>query len=249
MDDPALIPGEVNDLVAVVADQEVLLKEAIGNLMQTAHPIALRAVEVPGVGDVTIGRILAEIDIERCDYPPFKFAGYAPGSDRMRKGELDERTGRRQRGEKRPYNARLRSRLYVQGERLLMTGIGEIKRRAVPGLEADDRAAAWNGLAWSERHGLGMRYGEIGRTPDDRPMYYYAVDYLRRREHTEAETHWASDAHRHADAMRIMMKLFLSHLWEQWREVEGLPAPKPYANAILAHAGYISPQERGWPGD
>lgn len=44
-----------------------------------------------------------------------------------------------------------------------------------------------------------------------------------------------SPRHAHNRAFRHMIKLFLSHLWQTWREAEGLPAPEPYAFAILKH--------------
>lgn len=41
----------------------------------------------------------------------------------------------------------------------------------------------------------------------------------------------------HIDAMakRKSVKIFLSHLWETWRKMEGLPTPEPYAIAKLGH--------------
>lgn len=41
--------------------------------------------------------------------------------------------------------------------------------------------------------------------------------------------------HAHNRAFRHMIKLFLSHFWQTWREAEGLPAPAPYAFGILKH--------------
>ncbi len=41
--------------------------------------------------------------------------------------------------------------------------------------------------------------------------------------------------HAHNRAFRHMIKLFLSHFWQTWREAEGLPAPEPYAFAVLKH--------------
>lgn len=49
-------------------------------------------------------------------------------------------------------------------------------------------------------------------------------------------------AHIHAMAQRKMVKVFLSHLWEEWRKLEGLPVTKPYAIAILNHSKYIEAQ-------
>ncbi|MBA7621339.1 hypothetical protein ES703_28699 [subsurface metagenome] len=41
--------------------------------------------------------------------------------------------------------------------------------------------------------------------------------------------------HAHNRAFRHMIKLFLSHFWQTWREALGLLAPAPYAFAILNH--------------
>jgi len=43
-------------------------------------------------------------------------------------------------------------------------------------------------------------------------------------------------AHVHARTKRKMVKLFLSHLWEAWRQLENLPTPKPYVAEYLGHA-------------
>jgi len=40
-------------------------------------------------------------------------------------------------------------------------------------------------------------------------------------------------------ARRKMVKIFLSHLWEKWRKMEGLPSPKPYIFEIGGHTDYI----------
>ena len=69
---------------------------------------------------------------------------------------------------------------------------------------------------------------------------YYEY-YLREKErHSELPARWA-----HNRAFRHMIKIFLSHFWQTWREAEGLPAPEPYAFAILKHpSGHlISPSE------
>jgi len=59
---------------------------------------------------------------------------------------------------------------------------------------------------------------------------YYEY-YLRQKEvHSSL-----SPAHCHNRAFRHMIKLFLSHLWQTWREAEGLSAPSPYAFGILKH--------------
>lgn len=53
--------------------------------------------------------------------------------------------------------------------------------------------------------------------------------------------------HRHRAAMRKMIKVWLSHLWEVWRKLEGLPVRNIYAQDKLGHNHYIKPQDYGWP--
>jgi len=45
----------------------------------------------------------------------------------------------------------------------------------------------------------------------------------------------------HLMALRKTVKLFLSHLWLVWRELEGLPVSKPYALEKGGHSTYIEP--------
>jgi hypothetical protein len=53
--------------------------------------------------------------------------------------------------------------------------------------------------------------------------------------------------HRHMAALRKVIKLFLSHLWVQWRAIEGLPVTEPYALDKLGHKHLKTSQEYGWP--
>lgn len=237
MDDPSLIPGNLAGLPEQVEIWEGKLTEDLETLMKDAQPIAIQAMAVPGVGPTTIARILAEIDIYLAEYPSslHKFAGFAPGFDKMRKGELDEETGRRKRGNKRAYNARLKTACRVQADSLMKMGIGAIKKAAFPGLEADERKERWDALSPRQKHNLALKHGRD----------LYARDYLKRRVQTE-DRGWTND-HIHSDALRIMIKLFLSHLWERWRMLEGLPTERPYiVNGSNGH-NYIAPEERGWP--
>ena len=53
-----------------------------------------------------------------------------------------------------------------------------------------------------------------------------------------------SEGHVHNRAVRLTVKLFVSHLWEKCRELEGLPAgPQAYAFQVLGHSleVYIPP--------
>ena len=53
----------------------------------------------------------------------------------------------------------------------------------------------------------------------------------------------ACKGHIHAMAKRKTVKLFLSHLWQRWRQLEGLPLRPPYVMEYLGHTGNISPEE------
>lgn len=70
------------------------------------------------------------------------------------------------------------------------------------------------------------------------PYYEY---YLKQKDiHSALPT-----AHCHNRSFRHMIKLFLSHFWQTWREAEGLPAPLPYVFEILNHpeGHLITPQD------
>lgn len=51
-------------------------------------------------------------------------------------------------------------------------------------------------------------------------------------------------AHIHAMAQRKMIKIFLQHLWINWRELEGLSTNMPYVIDIGGHSDYIQPSDK-----
>ncbi len=48
------------------------------------------------------------------------------------------------------------------------------------------------------------------------------------------KTFW-NPGHLDNRALRKVIKIFLSHLWQEWRSLEGLEVTKPYASTILGH--------------
>jgi len=50
--------------------------------------------------------------------------------------------------------------------------------------------------------------------------------------------------HAHNRAKRKAVKIFLSHLWMEWRKVEGLEITEPYVYAILKHSKKIKPKKK-----
>ncbi len=117
MDDD--VPEALKINLGRLRDMEQEANQVIKNMAKDAPEIWQQALEVKGVGEITLTRIMAEIDINRAEYPSslHKFAGFAPGYDRMEKGEKEN--GRRKRGAKRPYNARLRVSCRVLGDSFL----------------------------------------------------------------------------------------------------------------------------------
>jgi hypothetical protein len=75
-------------------------------------------------------------------------------------------------------------------------------------------------------------YGEV---------YYQAKEYYEIK-HPE----WTLK-HRHFASMGKMMKMFLAHLWLEWRKEKGLETRDLYVQEHLGHEHYRTAQEFGWP--
>jgi transposase len=88
-------------------------------------------------------------------------------------------------------------------------------------------------------------------------LYLVATSFLRsnspyRRIYDSAREYYAANrqdwtkGHQHQAAMRKMTKIFLSHLWQTWRELDGLPVTAPYVHDRLGHDSVFEPVEFGW---
>jgi hypothetical protein len=75
----------------------------------------------------------------------------------------------------------------------------------------------------------------------------YRQVYDSAREYYNANRPDWTKAHCHNAAMRKMSKVFLAHLWLEWRKLEGLPTRSLYVEERLGHEHIIAPQEFGWP--
>ena len=76
----------------------------------------------------------------------------------------------------------------------------------------------------------------------------YRHIYERARVKYEEEERYAdwTKAHRHMAALRKVKKLFLAHLWECWRDIEGLPIREPYILENGEHTTKYEPRDYGW---
>jgi len=52
--------------------------------------------------------------------------------------------------------------------------------------------------------------------------------------------------HQHLRGLRKMIKMFLSHLWEKWRTLEGLETRKAYVIEVLGHTHIHEAKDYGW---
>ena len=69
---------------------------------------------------------------------------------------------------------------------------------------------------------------------------------IRAQESEDPKKEWPP-IRQHKMATRRMVKVFLSHLYVQWRTLEGLPVRKPYVHEKLGHTSYHKPEDFGWP--
>ncbi|KPL72238.1 hypothetical protein ADN00_15585 [Ornatilinea apprima] len=69
------------------------------------------------------------------------------------------------------------------------------------------------------------------------------------RQYYEANRKDWTKAHIHNAALRKMVKVFLAHLWNEWRILEGLPTKPLYVNEKLGHTTEFLPEEFGWKTD
>jgi len=74
----------------------------------------------------------------------------------------------------------------------------------------------------------------------------YRAEYDRAKAYYQEHRPEWTKLHIHRAAQRKMVKLFLSHLWERWRQLEGLPTRVPYVLERLGHTTYRPPELYGW---
>ena len=74
----------------------------------------------------------------------------------------------------------------------------------------------------------------------------YRKIYDEAREADAKSEHPLKDGHAHNRALRKMIKVWLSHLWEHWRKMEGLPVREIYVIEKLGHTHYTKPEDFGW---
>jgi hypothetical protein len=74
---------------------------------------------------------------------------------------------------------------------------------------------------------------------------YRIVYDVAREKYDTAHPEW-SKGHQNDAARRKLIKVFLSHLWEVWRKLEGLPTRRLYVQEKLGHTTIHKPEDFGW---
>lgn len=166
-------------------------------------------VGIKGIGSHTAAKLLALFDDVGAYATISKFWMFSGW------GLRDGRIVRCQRGEKSPYNRRLKAECFLVGEsfikqktpvyREIYDAEKERQRRLHPAVVCRECGCVW---------------GECGSKRKHHKMF--------------------NDGHLHNRARRKMIKVFLSHLWQVWRESEGLPVSEPYVQAIGGHQNIVA---------
>lgn len=186
------------------------------DIYSTASEVGRWSRSIVGIGPVIAAGLIAHIDIEKCPTVGhiWSFAGLNP-------------TRTWAKGEKRPWNAELKTLCWKIGESFVK----------VKGNEADTY-----GKIYDQRKAYELARNERGEYAQQAQLILEAKRF---KGDTKAKGAYEKgrlpDGHVHARAKRYAVKLFLAH----WHEVAyrahfGTSPPLPYAIAILGHAHHLA---------
>ncbi len=207
-------PGE---LLSFFAGQHRVLENNIKRALDiytSNHVIGRWLKSITGIGPVIAAGLLAHIDIRKAPTcgAIWRFAGLDPSATWGK-------------GEKRPWNARLKVLCWKIGESFVK----------VSGNDSDVY-----GKVWRARKEQETRKNEAGEYADQAKAILAAKKIGKDTEAYKAlSVGKLPPGQIHARAKRYAVKLFLSHLFEVWRKHEGLEAPEPYCFAHLGHVHKI----------
>lgn len=199
-------------------DLENQIKRAL-DAYSGAHPVGTWAREQQGIGPVIAAGLLAHFDIRKAPTNGhfWSFAG------------LDPRTEWKK-GEKRPYNAALKTLCWKIGESFVKVSGNEDAFYAQLYVQRKKEETEKNEQgAFAEQAKLKLEKFNIGKTTD--AYKAYSIGKL-------------PPAHIHARAKRYAVKRFLSDLHYVWFMQEyGKEPPAPYSIAHLNHAHWVKPSK------
>lgn len=213
--------GEPHEVISWVMDQSATLENQIKRALARfvkARQIGRWMTSITGIGPVISAGLIAHIDIKLAKTCGniWNFAGLNPGVKWEKKS-------------KRPWNAKLKTLCaFKLGESFVKVSnnpkdiYGHIYRARKDEYEKRNDAGEYK-----EQAAASLTEKKFKKTTEA----YKALIAGR-----------LPQAQIHARARRIAVKLFLSHLFERWYELEYNERPeRPYAQAILNHGHYIEP--------
>jgi hypothetical protein len=211
---------EPNSVLNWLGDQNAVLEEQVKaglDRYSKAHPMGSWMRSVKGIGPVISAGMLAHIDITKAPTVGhiWRYAGLDP-------------TVKWNKGEKRPWNARLKVLCWKAGESFV---------------KVSGREDAFYGKVYRERKEYEHARNDRGENAERAAQILLEKKWS---DGTEARKHLESGklppAQLHARSTRYAVKIFLSHLHQLWYEHHfKQPAPKPFAISHLNHAHFIAP--------
>lgn len=247
--------NEPHDVLRWLGDQAATLESQIRRALAKyadSLPLGRWAQSVKGIGPVIAAGLLAHIDMEKSVTAGdiWRFAGLDP-------------TCTWERGQRRPWNATLKTLCWKIGESFVKVSgsedayYGQVYRRR-KAWETDRNLQG----AYSQQAAAALEKKKIGKDTDAYLWYagcltaeaarsYYETPAEQRQGRSKqlagapgSGVAMLPPAHIQARAKRYAVKLFLAHYHEMgYKLVLGKPAPLPYPIAILGHAHYLPPPE------
>lgn len=209
----ATVEQEPHAVLSYLGDQFEALEQQIKGALDKwtmAQPIGRWARSHKGVGPVICAGIISRVDITKAAHPSalWRYAGLAPGQRRVR-GQLSD------------WNPELKRICWLLGESFVK----------VSGYEDAVYAALYvSRKAQEQTHNVNGHYAEqAARILSERKWTDGTVTKV------ALEQGRLSDAHIHARAKRYAVKRFLSDLWYEWRQLEGLPVTEPW---VIKYGGH-----------
>jgi len=212
------LPKEPHETLDWLLANAEMLEKGIKTILDKytdQHPIGRWLKSICGIGPVIAAGLLAHIDITKCPTAGhiWSYAGLNPES-------------KWNKGEKRPWNARLKVVCWKIGQAFVKVSNNE---------------KDVYGKIYKERKAYESAKNDAGEYKEQalQKLKDFKIGHQ-----TEAYK-WYSQgklppAHIQQRAERYATKIFLSHLHEYWYEQHfGVPAPAPYPIAILGHAHKI----------
>ena len=210
--------GQRDLLLAREGDIEGLVRNIVSDHLVWTN----WAQDVKGVGPITLGLILGEIDINRAHSISalWRYSGYAV---------INGQRQRPTKGQKLDYNRRLKTYVFRQMSSLMRAG------------------GAYSELYYRFRE---EEEAKVAKNPDPNERADTTEESIVEERAIENEQPDGSEPsipknkmHVHLRAIRRMAKVWLSHLWVVWRTAEGLPVSQPWIIEHGGHTDYIAPMK------